>query len=308
MLREVDIEPIDGLPGNRGAEDPQVGETWAWRSGSGPIVAVVVVQWGLRRARPRTAVVKVRFPDQRMPSEGWIQPSRLLSRWDHLSAYLALKEQWDRVSAPNPPKDSSEEHAAHVVFDQLIPGRVAEMDGQPIHGPVLYVYDSKRLAELTGLEEAVWGKCSTGFQLPGGPFVAPWPVTLLVAQEAAKRDPAPVLDVLALWDDDARAEAINGRWTEPARGMTPTMMFAPREAEEDDLSWPGGRPMRDLLRVWCGSDLAVPRANLLSAARSDLVNIRKAAWRAVAAMSAAGLTGPAEQLTYALSTLSQTEI
>lgn len=302
MIRDVDIEPLEGLPANRGAGDPQVGEIWAWRSGNGPIVGVAVLQWGLRRATPRTAVVKVRFPDQQLCSEGWVQPSRLLSRWDELSAYQALQAQWDRVSASNPSTDSIEEHAAYVVFGQLIPARVAEVGSEPGRGPLLYVHDSKRLAELTGLQEGVWAGCPNGFQMPGGPFIAPWTVTLLVAQEAAKRDPMPVMDLVAIWEEDAREEATNGRWTVPPDGI-PTLARDPRDAEEDDLSWPGGRPMREALRRWCDSDQAVPRGDLLSAARSDLVRIRKAAWQAVTAMTAAGLAGPAETLINALTNL-----
>lgn len=302
LLSAVDIEPIDGLPGTRGANDPQVGEVWAWRSGTGSMIGVTVLQWGVRRTPPRHAYVKVQFPDERLPSEGWLTPSRLVSRWEDLGAYLMMQAKWDAVTADNPPKDSSEEAAARTVFDELIPARVAEMEGSS-RGPILYVYESVRLAQLSGLDEAVWTQYRGGFQLAGGPNVAPWPATLRVAQEVAKRDPQPLLQIVDAEEERVQLEAANGRWTDWARGQTPRMWMSPRDAEEEDLRVPYGKPMRDILRTWCGTEPCGALGGLHAAARSNLVAVHEAAWQAVAAMSSAGLGGPAERLASALTGL-----
>lgn len=305
MPSGLDIEPIDGLPANRGAQDPHVGEVWAWRAGTGSMIGVTVLQWGLRRTSPRVAFVKVRFPDDRLPAEGWLAPCRLVSRWEDLSAYLEMQAQWELVTADNPPKDSAEEFAARTVFAELIPTRVADIDGSS-RGPILYVHDSVRMSRLTGLHEEVWAQSPSGFQLPGGPNIAPWPVTLRVAQEVARRDPQPLLQIVDAAAEQAQWEAANGRWTDWVRGQTPRMLTNPRDAEDDDLRLPYGKPMRDILRTWCATEPCGPRGGPLATARSDLVAIRQAAWQAVAAMTSAGLAEPAERLACALNGLQTT--
>lgn len=102
MLAPSEIEAIAGLPINRDESAPQVGQTWAWRSGDGSLVGVTVLQWGRRITPPRFGCVKVRFPDGQPEAEGWVRPDRLVSRWEELDSYLAKQAAWERVSAANP--------------------------------------------------------------------------------------------------------------------------------------------------------------------------------------------------------------
>ena len=301
MLAPSEIEAIAGLPINRDESAPQVGQTWAWRSGDGSLVGVTVLQWGRRITPPRFGCVKVRFPDGQPEAEGWVRPDRLVSRWAELDSYLAKQTAWERVSAANPAKDSPEEAAAHQVFDLLVPRRVAQIQGQiSARGPVLVVHDAQHLARLTGLPESVWAQDPAGFRQSDGSTVASWTATYSVAQAVARRNSEVLLKSLDADEAHARYEAVNGIWVYESRSEGARLVASPREAEENDLSRSSGKPMRDILRQWCEGAQDLLDTNQLEIARRDLVAVRKAAWRAVQSMNRAGLTGPAEQLAHVL--------
>jgi hypothetical protein len=302
VIGDDEVEPIGGLPGNRGPGDPQVGEIWAWEARDS-IVAATVLNWGVRRVGAHVAYVRVQPMDGDSPQR-WVQPSRLVARWSDLDAYLELKARWARVMATNPPKDTPDEHAAWCVFDVTIPYDVARIEGGS-RGPVLNIGDSEHLSELTGLHESVWHR-TEGFRLPAGSFVAPWPVTLAVAEQAARRNPLPLLRIVETDEDEARHKAVHGVWciseTAPRTWEEiGELRQTPQEAAREDSTSSYGRPMRDILRSWCAGEPAEwePPAT----GGSDPLAIRSVGCQAVAELRSKGLTDTAELVDAVLSAL-----
>lgn len=262
---------------------------------------MTVLQWGRRKIPPRFGCVKVRFPEGQPEAEGWVRPDRLVSRWEELDSYLAKQAAWERVSETNPPKDSPEEAAAHQVFDQLVPRRVAQIQGQiSARGPVLVVHDSQQLAILTGLSESLWAQDPDGFRQSDGSTIASWTATYSVAQAVARRNSEALLKSVDADEEHARYQAVNGIWVYESRSEGARLVVSPREAQENDLSRSSGKPMRDILRQWCEGAQDLLDTDPLETARRDLVAVREVAWRAVRAMNRAGLTGSAEQLAHVL--------
>jgi hypothetical protein len=93
-----------------------------------------------------------------------------------------------------------------------------------------------------------------------GDLISPWQITLAIARRAAERDPHRVLRHVEREEADARRKATYGAWYQ-RRGAPDDHIRAEMCAGVDEEH---GRPVRALLREWCGADVVDLRAEISS--------------------------------------------
>lgn len=228
------------------AADPSPGEAWAYRARQAdPLVEVTVLRVGSRRP----IRVLVRFVDPSFEGlEDWVPPARLKVTWVEAEEFEAKERRWAAVTAVRGEDDERETAAASIVFDRLIPEHVATIWDHRADG-VVAIDDPARLAELLGFEPVELHDPVSFVE--DGHLIAPWPVTRLIAMRAAERTPDPIMQYVEREDADARREATYGKVYRHRAG--PTHISAEICAEIDQEH---GRPVRDILRGWCGAQAA----------------------------------------------------
>lgn len=228
------------------AADPSPGEAWAYRARQAdPLVEVTVLKVGSRRP----IRVLVHFVDPSFEGlEDWIPPARLKVMWVEVEEFEAKERRWAAVTAACGENDERETAAASIVFDRLIPEHVATILYRQEDG-VVAIDDVSGLAELLDLELAALHDPVSFVE--DGHLIAPWPVTRLIAMRAAERTPDPIMQYVEREEADARREATYGK-VYPHRGG-PTHISPEICAEIDQEH---GRPVRDILRGWCGTEAA----------------------------------------------------
>jgi hypothetical protein len=88
--------------------------------------------------------------------------------------------------------------------------------------------------------------------------MSPWPVTAAVARRAADRNPHTILQHVEKEEADALREATYGRWYGRRGGQD--KYISPEICASVDEEH--GRPVRAILRQWCGADTVELRAEL----------------------------------------------
>ncbi len=239
---------------------PAVGEPWAYRARHvDPLVQVVVVRLGVKTPRR----VLVRFVDEEFEGlQDWVPPARLKVPWAGVEEFAARERRWDAVVAGAPPdRDGPEESAADAVFDLLIAPELAVLGWNATRG-VIRVHDVAGLAAFLDVEPSALRADGVSFE-EDGDLISPWPVALAVARRAAARDPQRVLRHVEEEEADARREATYGSWHR-RRGAPDDHIPAEICASVDEEH---GRPVRALLRGWCGADAVDLRGEISSLRR-----------------------------------------
>lgn len=222
------------------------GQRWAYRQReNAPLVEVQVVREGTQR-HPR---VLIRFVDDEFEGkEEWVPPARLKVPWDDVDEFRACEERWARVSAPGPDDCDPRTNAVIMIFNRYLDDDVVEFDlGE---GYATKLHRPHELAEMLGLRQEQLTDYPESF-VEGGAVISPWPATELIASTAARLNADDVLRRLRADERKAQREAIQGRHT--ARGS----YLSPEEAAETDAQF--YRPMREVLRSWCGAENAPER-------------------------------------------------
>lgn len=235
--------------------EPAVGEEWAYRARyHDPLVQVVVVRLGVKRPRR----VLVRFvSDEFEGLQDWVPPTRLKVPWSGVEEFVARERRWDAVVAPSPPDyDDPEESAAGTVFDLLIAPEVAAPGWSATRG-IVTIHDVDGLAAFLDVDPVKLRADAISFE-EDGDLISPWPVTLAIARRAAERDPHAVLRYVEKEEVDARREATYGAWH--GRRGTPDDYISAEICKSLDDNY--GRPVRALLREWCGADALDLRAEI----------------------------------------------
>jgi hypothetical protein len=252
--------------------EPAVGEAWAYRARHhDPLVQVAVVRLGVKTPRR----VLVRFIDEEFEGlQDWVPPARLKVPWDGIEEFVARERRWDAVVAPSPPDyDSPEESAAGTVIHLLIAPGLATTGWNATRGTIR-IHHVAGLAAFLDVDPSELRADVISFEQDGD-LVSPWPITRAIARRAAERDPYQVLGYVEKEETEARHEATYGSWHR-RRGALDDHISAEICASVDKKH---GRPVRALLREWCGANAVDLRAEISS--------LREEAARAAALAQAA---------------------
>lgn len=220
------------------------GELWAYRArGIDPLEPVTVIRHGT----DRPARVLVRFvAEARDGSEEWVPPARLKVPWDQRYAFMTEESRWQAVRSLSPERDSAEAMAADEVRMLLVPRDVAV-----ILGTVLEIHDAEALAELSGVSVDELTGHPLAFETEGK-VIAPWPVTLRVAEGLAQRYADRVLAQVEREERELQHELVHGfpaeAWQTEPRDVESEIAIV-REYDER-----GQRQSRELRRQWCGAE------------------------------------------------------
>lgn len=266
------------------------GESWAYRArGIDPLVEVRFVRTGTQKP----ARVLVRFvADEFEGQEEWVPPARLKVLWEGVEEYRAREERWDLVSAPGPERDDPRYCAASEILDEFIDRDLAMMNYRS--GCSITVSRPDELAEslelrieqLTDYPEAFW---------EDGKLIAPWPLTELVARTVTQMNAEKVLQRVESEERKARRAAIHGEYL-PGRGRH---YIDPEISSEVDRDF--GKPVRDVLRAWCGAD-NVERFDELAELRKEIKRVGEVAECAIRALRVHGHDAVAAELERELGT------
>jgi hypothetical protein len=243
----------------------RIGECWGYRARrQDSLVCVEVLKIGTKRP----ARVLIRFVDERFEGrQEWVPPARLKVPWNGAEQWLAAELRWLAVVETSASATGSLEHrAAEMVFDR--PNKACDFIDQ---------MDAYRHAVLTVTDPAVFTAKlgfaaaelvgATGYVLDDGTVVAPWPALLAAARRFAPIDADAVLAEMDREDDRAEREATYGLWTR-GRGSEGHHISAEICAEVDAKY----RPVRDLVRQWCGAE-ARDRRDEMKALRAEVIRL-----------------------------------
>jgi|HubBroStandDraft_1064217.scaffolds.fasta_scaffold91012_2 hypothetical protein len=267
------------------APSVQVGEEWAYREKArNPAVRVEVVRVGTSRP-PR---VRVRFLGEEFEGrEDWIPPNRLKVLWSDATAWQARENRWDAVrEASNHVEDTPEYWAVSAVFDAV--GDDLLDDGYGASAGVLIIPNPEALVAKVGIGREQLLDDPLAFVDDDGTLVAPWVVTLSLAQQLAPRFAEQILDEVARSEARQAQEAIYGK---DYGGRNPWYV-SPEICAETAEKW---QPSYDLLREWCGAT-AVDRHDELLALRAEILRVGQVAERAIRELEATGHDRVAKQL------------
>ncbi len=253
-------------------DKPAAGQRWAYRARyRDALVQVEVLGLGLKT--PRRALV--RFIDEEFEGlQDWVPPARLKVPWSGTEEFVARERRWDAVVAPSPPDyDSPAESAASTVIHLLIAPELATTGWNATRGTIR-IHDVAGLAAFLVVDPSELRADVISFEEEGD-LISPWPITLAIARRAAERDPHAVLRYVEREEADARREATYGSWYR-RRGASDDHISAEICVSDDEEH---GRPVRALLREWCGADAVDLRVEISS--------LREGAARAAALAQAA---------------------
>lgn len=245
---------------NRGP-DVQPGERWAYRkSEREQLTEVEVVRIGVRTPKR----VLVRFIDDEFEGlQDWVPPARLKARWDDRQAFIDREARWSAVREPSPERETPEVSAAEKVIWALLDESLVTAGWNADEG-VLAIHDVAGLADRLGIARDALEADPRSF-VEDGDLRVPWPAMESVAHRLAAIDPDAVMRMIAKDEAKARHEAAFGHhyrtrgeerygWIEPERCIA--------WDEEHD------RPVREVLRSWCGAG-TVDLHDELTALRRD---------------------------------------
>jgi hypothetical protein len=263
-------------------------ETWAYRARQqDALTPVQILKLGMARP-PR---VKVRFLDDAYEGrEDWVPTARLKAPWQDRAAWLAEDAHWHSARAAYD-GDKTLDDAVMLVFDYVISdwGVAEELGGR--NRGLLFIDDVPALAQRLGLDPDWLTEHPAGFQTRGGTYVAPWPVTLLVARRAADLNADLLLDAMTRDVQRDDQEAIHGRYY-AGRGGKPGDYVSPEICAETAKMW---QAPRAVIREWCGAPAVVP-ADERVALRAEVARLRKLLQSAIVCLDAQGHPRDARRL------------
>lgn len=264
----------------------QVGEEWAYRARSIDELEHVQVE-KIGTAKPPRVLIRF-LADDREGKQEWVPVPRLKTPWDGVEAYAAHERRWAAVTADSP-YDTPEVNAADIVYERMIDPALAELRDTHRAG-YLRIHDPDALAAWLGWPAEQLRNHPTSFE-EDGDLIAPWSTAQAVAEAAAQKAPQRLLDHVIEEEIKAQEQAIHGETLSSSRGRE--WYIPPDRAAAYDREH--HRPVRDLLRQWCGAP-AVEEREELEALRIEIRRVGAVAERAIKALQAAGQTDLADRL------------
>lgn len=267
----------------------EVGQRWAYRARrADPLVAVEVVRIGSKRP----ARVLVHFvADAFEGREEWVPPARLKVPWSEVAVFVAWQARWEAVAGAAPVSGTAEEHAALLVFDELIDGQLAALGYNATAG-VTTIYDVDGLAAFLDVPAEQLRADPRAFE-EAGTWVVPWPVTELIARRAAKHDPEPLMRHVNRDEKEQRWRMLHGQYVRDSRRGPERHVAAEFFVDIDER--PYHRPFREPVRRWCGAE-AVARQDELAELRTEVSRLGRLVEEAAGALRRAGVDREAARI------------
>lgn len=267
-----------------------VGERWGYRArGIDPLVEVEVRRLGTQKP---ARVLILFVADDAEGREEWVPPARLKVPWSDVAEFQAREARWEAVDTHPGLRDAPEEYAVDQVLRMLIDESLAETVHR--YPGVTSIGDVAALAGRLQIDEATLQAEPVAFEEDGA-LIVPWATTEVIVRRACELFPDPILSEVEEDEAKARKEAMHGRSGESSFRRGSTWFMEPEECDKWDREQPYGRPMRELLRRWCG-EAAVERQDELVALREEFVRIDALLSEAIRTMRDAGLTDQANDL------------
>lgn len=259
------------------------GERWAYRArGIDPLVEVEIKRLGTQKP----ARVLVTFLGEEAEGrEEWVPPARLKVRWIGVEEFEAREARWDAVDTSPGIRGAPEEYA----IDEVMRAFIDETLATSYHGcpGVTGIVDVSGLAQLLQLDETMLTAELVAFEEAGTLYV-PWATTELVVRRACELFPEPILRSVDEDEAKARKEAMHGKTTASTGRSGPMHFFEPELMAKWDTEEPYGKPMRELLRRWCGR-AAVERQDELTALREEVARVDALLSEAIRMLRDAGM-------------------
>jgi len=268
--------------------EPAVGDVRAYRARRGePLAQVIVVRYGVKTPRR----VLVRFVEDEFEGrQNWVPPARLKALWHDVDAYMARERRRDAVVGASLAYDAPEESAASIVFDLLMDSGLATLGYNATRG-VVKIHDVEGLAAFLDLDPVDLRADPLSFE-EDGDLIAPWSVTYTIARRAAERDPHAILRHVEREEAQARRETVFGT-SYPKRAQSKTWDVSPETCAQVDEEH--GKPVRVLLREWCGQEAVDLRGELVEL-RKEVARLAALAQSALDAMRRDGHIREADRL------------
>jgi hypothetical protein len=264
-----------------------VGEDWAYREKARERAVRVRVT---RIGTTRPIRVRVRFVDDAFEGrEDWVPPTRLKVPWSEVERWQAREDKWDSVCDACDVYDTPIYWAAEHVFDAM-PDIGVQLGYQRGDAGVLSVIDLDLLCSTYGIETSLVTDHPLSFVDDDGTQVAPWELTVTVAQHVAPQLADVILTEVAKSEAKHLHRAMYGEHYTRFDGGSG--YFSPEDCIEMDARW---QPSYDIARQWCGVD-AVERRDELEALRGEVLRLGRIAEEAISQLEKAGAKREAEAL------------
>lgn len=260
-------------------------QRWAYRKGArDPITCVDVLRLG--SARP--VRVRVRFvEDDYEGREDWVPPNRLKVRWEDVAAWQEREERWNAVrDASTQARNTTESAAAGWIFD-LLPGqRYAHQLSGRDEGALEITNVDALVADL-GIDRTMVVDDPVAFTDGDGSLIVPWRVMHELARLLAQKHADHYMSEATKEEREHEHESRWGYMAGPDHHISAEIC-----AQVDEEH---GRPVRDLVRQWCGTE-AIARQDELDALRTEVKRLGELIERAVDAVRGAGDDKSAREL------------
>ncbi len=238
------IAPVDWGRSLVSDRQMDIGEEWIYRvKVYSPSERVKIL--GIEK-RKQTTRVDVEFLDgERAGVQDNIPATRLHGSWSSVAEYDERMANWQRLNGDG--LDETEEWAAAVVYEALIPYEVAtHYDSFVRNGATVRNRDElERLMHRPMhdvLDQVEWFEHGDVLELsPDG--------TLLIAEYVCTANPAPILERIMAEEAEIRERCKRGREYDAIDGSGKQTSPPEREYEMYRRIY---RPLHDLLRGWCG--------------------------------------------------------
>lgn len=185
--------------------------------------------------------------------------ARLRVPWSEVEAFDQLMANWKRLRDAAQ-LDEVEDSAVSVVFDLLVPEHVTELGYRPVENAV-QVHDLTQLDALFGLSVAGLAGQHHSFRLDGELVLAPC-AALVIAEQACRRFPQPVLDNVLKGEAEARDKCKRGG-SHPGHDKGEMARTSPDWEYRSYIKY--DRSRHELLRQWCGHKAVSGYERLLAA-------------------------------------------
>jgi hypothetical protein len=261
------------------------GEVWAYRehprSLGEPVHRVEIVKVG-----QRGGMIRVRRLDgEDAGLQEWAHPSSLLCRWDEADRRLGDEQRMLAVrEASVVAQGTAEYEAAVFVVGHCGLGRRVALGRSKAELGVMRISKATVVGNELGLDAGELAReHPAAFTDSHGILVAPWPMAMAVARQAASAYAGVILPELEREERESRSQALYG-WENPgylrARGTG-------RERPKPDRT-----RVHEMVREWCGAE-PVERFDEVLALRAEVVRLGGLIERAVTALRQRGASATA---------------
>lgn len=182
-----------------------VGEEWIYRARYSAPSQRVRIRSVNRSKRSVRVVVEWLDGDQSGHVED-VPAGRLRGLWEDVTAFDELMANWNRIDGYD--LDSTEERAAMVVFEQLVPEDTATFDMGNVRNCV-GVQDAPELERITSRRMGQFTSQVTAFE-DGGTWWLSAEGALLVAEAACRNNPIPILEWISTEEQRCREACKRG--------------------------------------------------------------------------------------------------